>query len=309
MKKTYSLNDPKVISKISNLIDRKIEKVSSEGKDLSSELDYIISKALAVKAEVQNYSDIAPWVQEKVDSIYQELDGIYDFVSNRFEKKASKDHEMQMAQSQLLSIMENAENLKEMLNTLPEDYELMAWVQAKLTLASSFLNKVRDYMRNKLQASITASREDAKDLKLYDKAVREAKDKYEVWPSAYASGYVVKRYKELYKEKHGSGSPYKGKKPKASFNTEAKGLKTWFDEKWVDISRENEDGSHPSCGRPGGDLSEKDFKKRYPKCVPESKADKMTDKEKESAVRRKRDKVREKQKPGKPVYVNTDPKK
>jgi hypothetical protein len=32
---------------------------------------------------------------------------------------------------------------------------------------------------------------------LYKKARAEAKRKFDVWPSAYASGYLVKRYKEL----------------------------------------------------------------------------------------------------------------
>lgn len=32
---------------------------------------------------------------------------------------------------------------------------------------------------------------------LYKKARAEAKRKFDVWPSAYASGYMVKRYKEL----------------------------------------------------------------------------------------------------------------
>lgn len=148
------------------------------------------------------------------------------------------------------------------------------------------------------------------DKALYNRVKNEAKEKFEVWPSAYASGWLTKEYKRRFKEnpKNKGKSPYKGRK-KSSL-VEAGGLTKWFDEKWVDISRENEDGSHPSCGRPGGDLNKENFKKKYPKCVPESKADDMTEKEKESAVRRKREKVNDDDyKGGEPTYVKTDTKK
>jgi len=149
------------------------------------------------------------------------------------------------------------------------------------------------------------------DKALYNRVKNEAKEKFEVWPSAYASGWLTKEYKRRFKDnpKNKGKSPYKGKK-KSSLDVEAGGLTKWFDEKWVDISRENEDGSHPSCGRPGGDLNKENFKKKYPKCVPESKADDMTEKEKESAVRRKREKVNDDDyKGGEPTYVKTDTKK
>lgn len=43
-----------------------------------------------------------------------------------------------------------------------------------------------------------------KDKKVHANAVAAAKRKFSVWPSAYASGYVVQQYKRLYKAKHGS---------------------------------------------------------------------------------------------------------
>lgn len=45
-----------------------------------------------------------------------------------------------------------------------------------------------------------------RDKALHARAVAAAKRKFAVWPSAYASGYVVQQYKRLYKEKHGSMS-------------------------------------------------------------------------------------------------------
>ena len=58
-------------------------------------------------------------------------------------------------------------------------------------------------------------------------------------------------------------------------------LTKWFNEKWVDIST-SKDGKHPSCGRKMGDG------RKYPKCVPQSKASRMTKAQKTAAVRRKR---------------------
>jgi|TARA_R100001510_G_C7504612_1_gene106859 hypothetical protein len=59
-------------------------------------------------------------------------------------------------------------------------------------------------------------------------------------------------------------------------------LTKWFNEKWVDISTKK-DGKHPACGRKMGD-----GRRGYPKCVPASKAARMSSSEKKSATRRKR---------------------
>jgi hypothetical protein len=59
-------------------------------------------------------------------------------------------------------------------------------------------------------------------------------------------------------------------------------LKTWFKENWVDISRPKKGGGYEKCGR------SKAKKGKYPKCVPASKAARMTAAQKKSAIRRKR---------------------
>lgn len=64
--------------------------------------------------------------------------------------------------------------------------------------------------------------------------------------------------------------------------TALKSLDQWFREDWVDISRPKPDGGFEPCGRP--DAGEG----KYPKCVPASRAAKMTQAEIDSAVRRKR---------------------
>lgn len=84
-------------------------------------------------------------------------------------------------------------------------------------------------------------------------------------------------------------------------------LKEWFGKgpkgDWVDISRKKKDGSHPPCGRKKASLK----KSGYPKCVPRAKANRMSAKEKASAVRRKR--ARAQGVNGKPTNVRTDRKK
>ena len=63
------------------------------------------------------------------------------------------------------------------------------------------------------------------------------------------------------------------------------GLKTWFDQKWVDIGSKRKDGSFAKCGR---SKQKKAAKRKYPKCVPLAKATRMTDSQRASAVRRNR---------------------
>lgn len=83
----------------------------------------------------------------------------------------------------------------------------------------------------------------------------------------------------------------------------AKGLDKWFKEKWVDIGAPKKDGKFQPCGR----KSAKDSKRKYPKCVPLSKARKMTQGEVRSAVKRKRAKPQGVG--GKPTNVKTFTKK
>ena len=51
-----------------------------------------------------------------------------------------------------------------------------------------------------------------KDESLHQQAIAEARRKFKIYPSAYANGYMVRRYKELYKQKHGSlGGAFEGR--------------------------------------------------------------------------------------------------
>tara|TARA_R100001591_G_scaffold19972_1_gene27989 strand:+ start:39 stop:656 length:618 start_codon:yes stop_codon:yes gene_type:complete len=77
------------------------------------------------------------------------------------------------------------------------------------------------------------------------------------------------------------------------------GLKKWFSENWVDIGAPKKDGKFQKCGRKKADGS----KRKYPKCVPASKASRMTESQKKSAVKRKRAKAQGVG--GKPTNVKT----
>ncbi len=73
-------------------------------------------------------------------------------------------------------------------------------------------------------------------------------------------------------------------------------LTKWFGENWVDISRPKKGGGFEKCGR------SKSGAKMYPKCLPASKAARMSPAERKSAIRRKRAAGNP---PGKPTNVKT----
>jgi len=91
-----------------------------------------------------------------------------------------------------------------------------------------------------------------------------------------------------------------GKKPSG-------GLRKWFKEKWVDISRKTKSGGHPPCGASAGTKARKGGKRAYPKCVPAGRAAGMSSKQKKSAVTRKRKHGSTGR--GKAKMVSTNPKK
>ena len=114
------------------------------------------------------------------------------------------------------------------------------------------------------------------DEALHSRAVSAAKAKFKVWPSAYASGYVVQQYKQMYKKKHGSLS---GAFKSDEQELHADDLDQWFKEKWVRI------GANGEILGPCGAREEKEGK---PKCLPQAKAQTMNKEERQTIVARKR---------------------
>ncbi len=115
------------------------------------------------------------------------------------------------------------------------------------------------------------------DKKTYEKVVALIKSRVQRWPSAYASGMVVREYKRIMSEK--------GKvayKEKASASTPP--LTRWFKEKWVDIKTGKE------CGK----VKSKDY---YPTCRPSIRVTKQTPKTaSELTAKQTKDRIQVKQK-------------
>ena len=95
---------------------------------------------------------------------------------------------------------------------------------------------------------------------LYNRIKTEAKLRFKVWPSAYASGWLVKEYKRR-------GGKYTGKKSSSS------GLTRWFDEQWINVCKLPK---KVVCGRP--QTSIKQWTKQYPYCRPSKRITKKTPK-------------------------------
>lgn len=98
------------------------------------------------------------------------------------------------------------------------------------------------------------------NMALYNKVKAQAKRKFKKWPSAYASGWLVKEYKRR-------GGKYAGKKSMSS------GLTRWFAEKWINVCKLPK---RVACGRPKTSLSE--WKRKYPYCRPSRRVNKSTPK-------------------------------
>lgn len=94
------------------------------------------------------------------------------------------------------------------------------------------------------------------NMRLYNKVKKEAKEKFDVWPSAYASGWLVREYKRR-------GGTYEGRKPKET------GLSRWFEEEWIDVCKLPK---KVPCGRPKMSL------KKYPYCRPSKRVNSSTPK-------------------------------
>jgi hypothetical protein len=101
------------------------------------------------------------------------------------------------------------------------------------------------------------------DQALYDQIKEEIKQRVSVWPSAYASGMLVKSYKDAFYRKYGENSnPYEGSL--ADTDVVSTGLGRWFAEEWVNVCEKDNNGNYVPCGRQSGNLDPSS----YPYCRP-----------------------------------------
>lgn len=96
------------------------------------------------------------------------------------------------------------------------------------------------------------------DKELYIKARTTVKGRVQVWPSAYASGQLVKEYKRL-------GGRYRGKR-----SASKEPLNRWYREQWVNVCKRGSTGGYSKCGRKASS------KRSYPYCRPLRRISKST---------------------------------
>jgi len=79
----------------------------------------------------------------KLNEFYSEQDA--EVISSQA-KEMHKDHEVQMARSELYKAAKYAMELHNLMKQIPQDTNLEAWVQAKITKATDYLASVKHYL-------------------------------------------------------------------------------------------------------------------------------------------------------------------
>ena len=113
-----------------------------------------------------------------------------DKPKKKMNEAKERDHEYSMARSELSTVMNAARRLKKKMGKGEGNIE--AWVQSKITKAADYLDSAADYID-----SGEHKVEEQKDIKgkgsgKKDACYHKVKSRYSVWPSAYASGALVK---------------------------------------------------------------------------------------------------------------------
>jgi len=90
-------------------------------------------------------------------------------------EEKEKDHEYSMARSEIKTLKNAAKRLEKKMGKKGEG-NLEAWVQSKITKAADYIDTAADYVTNEEK----------------DACYHKVKSRYKVWPSAYASGALVK---------------------------------------------------------------------------------------------------------------------
>jgi hypothetical protein len=111
-----------------------------------------------------------------------------DKPKKKMNEAKQRDHEYSMARSELSTVINAANRLKKKMGKGEGNIE--AWVQSKITKAADYLDSAADYVDS-------GEMSEAKDAKgkssgKKDACYHKVKSRYDVWPSAYASGALVK---------------------------------------------------------------------------------------------------------------------
>ena len=143
-----------------------------------------------------------------------------------------------------------------------------------------------------------------KNLKLCPEGYCTAKEKFEVYPSAYANAYAVQVCKGTKPDYEGNYVNHytttkdsnknisKDRKNVHEDVHKEQGLELWFKEKWVNVCEKDKNGEYFPCGRKKASLESKN----YPYCRPLNKlpgtkvktVDELSTKELENMCKKKR---------------------
>ena len=106
----------------------------------------------------------------------------------KMKEEKEKDHEYSMARSELSTVINAAKRLKKKMNKGEGNVE--AWVQSKITKAADYLDSAADYVDSGEMSEESDVKGKGSGKK--DACYNKVKSRYSVWPSAYASGALVK---------------------------------------------------------------------------------------------------------------------
>lgn len=98
------------------------------------------------------------------------------------------------------------------------------------------------------------------DTSLYEQIKRQVKARVSSWPSAYASGQVVREYKRR-------GGRYAGAK------LDTGNLSRWYKEDWRNVCERDSRGSYKKCGASSSRVRQRS---KYPYCRPSKRVSKST---------------------------------
>ena len=174
------------------------------------------------------------------------------------ESSNEKDHEFEMARRQLATMKNSAKKLEKKMGKKGEG-DLKAWVQSKITKAADYIDTAADYVTNEeLQLMSEEQFDEAAGEK--DACYHKVKARYSVWPSAYASGALVKCRKKgaknwgnkTNKEEYSDWRSELSEKCWPGY--EKKGMKTMFGKKYPNCvkktkTRKEEMEVCPVCGQ------------------------------------------------------------
>ena len=102
------------------------------------------------------------------------------------------------------------------------------------------------------------------NISLCSRGYCSAKEKYLVYPSAYANGYASQVCKGKQPDALGETKSEKKKKGLKGSDKNENELNRWFQEEWVNVCEKDKNGNYIPCGKKNATL----VAKNYPYCRP-----------------------------------------